>query len=275
VAPRITVSPSVWRAVGISLCAALVVAAVLFDVLGPKTNTNQSRLATAAVSSAPKVGAALDPPASARPTATASPRSTDKTTPSPTSTPAIGPGGPGVTEPGIDLRLSPRVDGNLDVVEHLVLRTPASTLDFVTPDRRLAGDAFARAKPSASGLQADSGGQPIYDLPSGQVNDRATMRLGVTTRTVNLRYRLDGTSVVSIPSSAGRALAFIRPLTAGVDPSLPVQVHVGGAGVLNLTCPQLPPERLGCAEGSAPTLFVTGLTAATSTVIVQINLPEP
>lgn len=272
--PRITISASVWRAVGISLCAVLFAAAVLVDVLGTKTNTNPGLFANASVSPAPKVGAALDPPASPSATKQAAPQTTPRASPDATDGTAR-PGGPGVTEAGIDLRLSPRTDGSFDVVEHLIIRTPAASVVLVTPDRKPAGKAFAHATPRVSGLQADSGGQPIYDLPSGEVRGKATLHLGGTTTSLNLRYRLAGTSVVSIPSSAGRSLAFIRPITAGIDPNLPVQVHADGAGVLNLTCPELSGAQQGCARGAIPALFVTGLSCAKSTIIVQFNLPEP
>jgi hypothetical protein len=63
-----------------------------------------------------------------------------------------------------------------------------------------------------------------------------------------LRYRLGGATVRSTPSAAGRALAAIGPLTAGVDDDLPVLIVIAGDSVLGLNCPLLPFSEQACGN---------------------------
>ena len=63
-----------------------------------------------------------------------------------------------------------------------------------------------------------------------------------------LRYRLSDVTVRSTPSTAGRALAAIGPLTGGVDNDLPVLFIVSGGTVLGLNCPLLPFSQQSCGS---------------------------
>jgi hypothetical protein len=195
--------------------------------------------------------------------------------PSPTSSPSVssaGLNGPGIDEPGIYLQFTPRPDGTLDVTERVMFRAITNSVVLTPPAGDSGSAAFAGSRASLRGLQVEVGGRPVSGLPK-QIRTADTVALPTDTTTLTLRYELDGTSVKSKPSTAGRALAYIRPVTASIDRSLPVQMHAAGTGTINLTCPRLSAAEQACARGTAPNFAVaSGLTAGTSTVVIQLEL---
>lgn len=244
------------RVIGLSLAAVLVVVAIVIGVFG----LDQSRSPTSA----------------SEPSPAPSPTQQADTSPSATSANAIT-AGPGLTEPGILMEFSPRADGGFDVAEHVILNTRVSRIVFTPPSRREAGALFGKTRASIVDLQVQGGdGQPLGRIPSGRLTRATSVPLGGTASTLVLRYRLQGTSVRSIPSTAGRALAYIRPITAGFDTTLRIRVAASGTGALNLTCPALPAAQRACATGTAPNLMARfDAPNSDSTVVVQLDLPEP
>jgi hypothetical protein len=243
------------RVIGLSLAAVLVVVAAAIAVFGFDESRSPSR---AAVQSTPT-------PTVVPPTAE---RGSSKGITS----------GPGVDQPGVLMEFSPRADGGFDVAEHVILRSRVSRVDFVPPSHAAAGAAFADTHPQIVDLQIQGDdAQPLgRNIPARPMTRATSVPLGGATSTLVLRYQLAGTSVRSIPSRAGRALAYVRPITAGFDSTLPVQVAAGGSGTLNLTCPALPADALACAAGTAPDLHTrSALRDSASTVVVQLDLPEP
>ncbi len=183
--------------------------------------------------------------------------------------------GPGIDAPGISIEFTARSDGSLDVSERVMLRHPSALLTLVPPSSGEAGAAFKNSRPVVRDLEVATDGQSLREAPRA-ISRRWVVNLRDQGTSVDLRYRLTGTTVESRPSKARRALAFIRPLSAGIDGSLPVQIHARGIGVLNFACPQLSMPESACARGSSPLLFVDGgLSASRSTVIVQLDLPGP
>lgn len=264
------------RATGISTASTVLVVAVLLAVYSP------DRRAAVNGAGIPTTSQPTSRPApSARPSASSSP----SPSPSPSGAPVtdrpgiIGPGatGPGLSEPGIDLRFSARADGGFEVAERVTLRAPRDRIRLTPPGHAAAGVGFVNNRARVLSLQIQTtDGQPLAPEGLGTFASGTILPLGASTSGLVLRYQLKGTSVRSIPSTAGRALAFIRPLTADVDPTLPVRVWADGDGTLNLSCPQLPVDQRACAQGSAPRLGGgTAMTAATSVVVVQLNLPAP
>jgi hypothetical protein len=253
---KISVSPNARRAIGIAVAGALVVAAIVFAALAPRQGRAPTGSAAGFIAATPSVRSA---------------------TPTPSVDSTGAPSGPGTTEPGISMRFSPRTDGGFDVAERVILRRPATRIVLTPPAGGSAGSSFTRSRPVVTGLQMqDKSGQPLAPTRLGSLTQSVTVPLATATTELVLRYELAGTSVRSIPSTAGRALGFLRPVTAGVDPTLPVQISSVGAGVLNISCPQLPPDQRACAAGSAPAMSVrSGMTAASSTVVIQFNVPEP
>ena len=182
--------------------------------------------------------------------------------------------GAGLRTPGIRLTVTPRADGGFEVAEQVVLPAPATELLLRVAPPAPAGPDFARVKPRATKIQisvGDQPGPPVADFTGGP----RKVTLPMPASRFELRYQLTGASVRSIPSTAGRALAALAPLTGGLDRALPVLVVVGGTGALNLRCPLLPPDRQGCATGAAPRLAIrSGLTARTALVLLQLDLPR-
>lgn len=259
-APTIRVSPTARRTIGIAVAAALVVAAIIFAIIAPTPRRIPDSDAADSLHVTPSAEPGTGTPTGQR-----------------AATPTAAPTGPGITEPGISLRFSPRTDGVFDVAERVILRSPATRIALTPPTTQSAGTSFTRSHPVVTGLQMqDSDGQPLTPTSLGSLTKSVTVPLATPTTQLSLRYELSGTSVRSIPSTTGRALAFLRPVTAGADESLPVQISSAGTGVLNISCPQLLQDERACAEGSAPALSVrAAMSAATSTVVVQLDVPAP
>jgi len=89
-----------------------------------------------------------------------------------------------------------------------------------------------------------------------------------------LHYRLTDVTVRSTPSTAGRALAVIGPLTGGLDPELPVLFVVSGGSVLAVNCPLLPFAEQSCGSRvQAGTGLQRELPWRLALGSVQLNLP--
>lgn len=253
-------STRVRRALGVLVPAALCVTAVGFYTSAPAVLTLRTG------SPSPTSPSTVRPSASPTPTSASpsSPASADSTSP---------PAGPGVTEPGIMLVAQPQSDGTFDVSEMVMLEEPTTELDLRPPRVSRAGDSFADLEPVASQVQVSADGG-VVSLPDAEISDRTRVDVAVTSR-FELRYTLSGVSVRSIPSSAGRALAVLAPLTQ-VDGDLPVSVTVVGDAVRNLQCPRLSDELQACAAGDLPRLTVAEpLPSDDALVLVQLDLPRP
>jgi len=183
--------------------------------------------------------------------------------------------GPGLTEPGILMEVSPRADGGFDVTEHVVLQTRVSRVVFTPPSRGAAGATFDKTHAEIKDLRVQGDdGQPLGRVPSAALTRATSVPLGGTTSTLVLHYQLSGTSVRSFPSKVGRALAYVRPITSDFDTTLPVRIVSAGTGTLNLTCPGLPVAKRTCVAGTPPHLRVrSALPGSESTVVVQLDIP--
>ena len=109
---------------------------------------------------------------------------------------------------------SPLPDGSFDIAEIVLLATPSSSIWLGPPKVALAGSRFAKAKPVASQIQMSAGNQPVL-VPGGRVNRRTNLALAAPAKKIELRYKLRGITIRSIPSRAGRALTAISPLVEG------------------------------------------------------------
>lgn len=283
------------RAVGFTVVYGLLVAALIFYRTQPGQSSSQDAMPS-------RVSAAQSParqsPSSATPSATApsatapsatapsatapsatAPSATALSTPEePTTASRPGvtlPDGPGTTEPGILLFASPNLEGNFDVAELVLLTKPVRTLKVRPPDVSAAGGAFAAAKPYVSMLQISVQDQPLV-VPDGKVKKPVSLPLNEPADRFELRYQLGGATVRSVPSTAGRALAAIGPLTYKVPADIPVAVVVTGESVQNLQCPTLVLAEQSCATGALPRLRVNRpLARPEALVVVQFDLPRP
>ncbi len=221
----VTVSVSAWsrRVIGVSTALALLVAAVLLAASSP------DRHAARRVDKAAGPQPAAAPAKPAHSTASSSSPSPRPNPSEASATRRAAIPEPGITEPGIDLRFSARADGGFDVSERIILRAPRPRIRLTPPGHAAAGVAFANSRARVRSLQIQTAdGQPLAPERLGTFSGATTIPLGAATSALVLRYQLDGTSVRSVPSTAGRALAFIRPLTADVDPTLPVRSRPTG-----------------------------------------------
>ncbi len=246
-------------AMGAAIVVVIAWIAIVYAVVRPDHPVSSFRRAA----STPAVSVSTAPTAAPTPSATRRP----SVRPSPVGT------RPGIDAAGIDVQFEPRPDGSFDVTERLTLPARAASVLVTPPDRQTAGAGFAQVDPTVLGLQIDAAGLPIDDLPQ-QLVKAQRIYLPTKSATLTLRYQLTGVVVRSKPSTAGRALAFIRPVTADADPSLPVRVHSTGTGTLNIECRQLPLPDQACARGNSPTFETSaGLTGRTSTILVQLDVP--
>jgi hypothetical protein len=121
-------------------------------------------------------------------------------------------------------------------------------------------------------VQASAGNQPML-VPGAEVHSRTQVGSAAADR-FSLRYRLTGVTVRSTPSTAGRALAAIGPLTADLPADLPVVIVVTGSTVLGVNCPLLALDDQSCgvesAQGWRP---ARSLTAGSAVATVQFDLP--
>jgi hypothetical protein len=154
--------------------------------------------------------------------------------------------GPGVTEPGILLIASPAADGSFDVLEQVRLSGPVSVLTLRPAPVQRAGQQFASASAAATRIEVSAGDQPVV-VPGGTVGSPVDLPVADADR-FELRYRLGDVTVRSTPSTDGRALAAIGPLTGGVGDDFPVLVIVPGGTVLGLSCPLLPLSQQACGS---------------------------
>jgi len=154
--------------------------------------------------------------------------------------------GPGLTQPGILLVASPASDGSFDVLERVRLASPVSVLTLRPAPIEQAGRQFASASAAATQVQVSAGDQPLI-VPGATVDTQVDLPVAEVDQ-YEIRYRLSDVTVRSTPSTDGRALAAIGPLTGGVDDDLPVLFVVSGGTVLGLSCPLLPLAQQSCGS---------------------------
>lgn len=194
------------------------------------------------------------------------------TTPPPATSP-VASTGPGLTETGVHLSVTPSADGTLEVYEQVVLGGVITRLELRPPDLRPAGPDFTASRPAATAVQVSIGGQPV-SIGSGTVSTRRSVDLAQPASRLELRYVLTGVTVRSVPSTTGRALAALAPLTT--TGTTPVVVTTTGGAVLNLTCPQLTGDAQACADGVAGAMSLRDpLPAVRDVVVLQLDLPRP
>jgi hypothetical protein len=185
------------------------------------------------------------------------------------------PRGPGTTQPGILLMASPLPHGTFDIAEMVQLATSTSSIRLSPPNLTLAGSPFRKAKPVATQVQVSAGGQPVV-VSGGRIDRPTDITLNAPVKRIELRYKLDGITVRSIPSRAGRALAAIGPMAGGVPQDFPVAMMISGSTVLNIECPVLPLRVRTCWIGRPPQLRVKPrLHWNKAVIVVQFDLPKP
>ena len=187
------------------------------------------------------------------------------------------PRGPGIDEPGATLSVTATATGDLEVSERARTATEVTRVVLRPPRIVRAGPDFADARPVLTEVQLTADGQPVV-LPSDRVTDRIVVDLPTPATAYELRYVLEGATVRSVPSTAGRALAALAPAstTSVTGTDTLVAVRTSGDAVRNLTCPLLSGDARACADG-APSAMSTRrpLPVSDALVVLQLDLPRP
>lgn len=194
-------------------------------------------------------------------------------TPTPTRTrTTTGTTGPGLTEPGLRMSVTTTTAGTLQVSEHVLFRSAIGRIELAPPDLTGAGDEFSAAFPYATHLRLTAGGQPVA-LSFNTLTAPRAIILGIPIDTYELRYVLMGSSVRSVPSKAGRALAALGPLSQSLPPPSPVVLVTRGTTVRNLSCPLLSGNAVACSDGVRGAMGVREpLPQRSALVILQLDL---
>ena len=219
--------------------------------------------------------AAISPPVLPSPrTAVSSPPADTETTEPEIFVPGRGVG-PGLTTPGALVQASPMADGTLEVVERIRFADPVSELSLGLP---LTKGVAARSMPGdveVADLQVQAD-DAVVDLGATGLTRPRTVDLPGDTSSVVMRYRLTGATIRSIPSTPGRALTVLPPITSPATlGTMPFVIEVSGAQVTNVLCPGLPAAVQLCGRTWTQGWYSPPQEAGRTAVLVQINLPEP
>ncbi len=178
--------------------------------------------------------------------------------------------GPGLTIPGIDLRVAPRPSGDLAAVERVISPEPITRLMLAVPPLlpdtdgplarlvKLRIVADGERLPASISEEAELGGEVLLTAPTSQIV---------------LRYRLAGADVRSAQASPGRVSLSLRPAASGVVPSSPAVVTVRGAVVHTMVCLEVPADRRLCGVDDSGVWHTQNLIAASSSVLALVDLP--
>lgn len=183
--------------------------------------------------------------------------------------------GPGLTEPGALVRATPTADGSLEVVELVRFSEPVTELSLGPP---LTKGLVARSRPGAieiADLQVQADGA-VVDTGRRNLTTGQTVQLPDAASTLRMRYRLTGSTVRSVPSTPGRALTVLPPITSPATlGSLPVVVEVSGAQVTNVLCPGLGTNLQLCGRSWSQGWYSPPQRAGRTAVLAQLDLPDP
>ncbi len=183
--------------------------------------------------------------------------------------------GPGQTEPGALVRATPAADGSLEVVERVRFAEPVTELSLGPP---LTKGVMAKSLPNdveVADLQVQAD-DAIVDIGVRSLTKARTIELPAEASTVVMRYRLTGATVRSIPSTPGRALAVLPPITRPATlGSTPFVIELSGAQVTNVLCPGLPTAAQLCGRTWTRGWYLSPQQPGRTAVLAQLTLPDP
>lgn len=181
--------------------------------------------------------------------------------------------GPGLTEPGVFVGTEPLPDGRLRVKEWVILLAPVDEIDLDVPDLTTAGLVFSESDPSASSVRITTDGGAI-SIKNDTIDEPVSLSVEKPTLVYEVKYELDGASLVTETSTSGRALAALAPLSTDLPEGLPVVFGVLGSSVRNLACPASATPQKPCAEGKTPYMRTEELDLTEAVLVVQFDLPQ-
>lgn len=171
---------------------------------------------------------------------------------------------------GAVLRATALEDGSFDVVETVRLTEPVVQVRLAPPDLSPAGTSFAQAAPTWTDVEVVAPDQEATTVP--EVDGPVTVALASPTTTLEVRYRVSGAAVRTLPSPDGRALGALVPLTDVAG--LVFGFQVDGDPVRTITCPRLPAEQALCGLIEDGTFVTEPLPSAQALVLVQLDLGD-
>jgi len=157
-------------------------------------------------------------------------------------------------------------DGDVHVVVDLHFSAPVDQLTLRVPVEAWAGGEF---EPVVDGIALDVGGEQVSVEEPLTAGQRSSVALPSDAVEVRLEYDATGTFVASTPSSPGRGLVLLTPLTVQERETLS-QVEVLDDRVLNLGCVGTG-ELSACATRDGDTWIATPVADADQ-VIAQVDL---
>ncbi|WP_426566526.1 hypothetical protein ACPPVT_08280 [Angustibacter sp. McL0619] len=183
-----------------------------------------------------------------------------------------------VAADGIELSATVQSDGTADVTETVTLSPQTRNLVLAVPSNATPPGAKPSQLdgPQALSVNATANGQ-VVGSPNRVGVTPVTVALPAGSNLVVLHYLLVGSTVRSTPSTAGRALTAIAPITARSQAGLALTIHLRGhdTDIRNLVCPAAGPKAATCAVQSEGRWRTTAeLAAATSYALAQVDLPS-
>ena len=245
--------------------AALLLTAVAFYTYSPYLS----------VTAAPRgLATSAAPPSNASPgPSTASPAPPSTSRPTADSGDRNLPPGPGGQDPGIRLVATVLPGGVFEVTETVRLAAPVSRITLAPPDLSAASRDLRSAHPVATDVVIRADEQSAVRPPRSRVQRATTVALSQPTDRFEIHYVLRGNVRHNKPSSAGRALGAVSPLTSRMPGDTPVAITVLGYAVRNLGCVRLPVDQQACIAGERPKARVNrNLPFRAALVQVQLDL---
>ena len=146
---------------------------------------------------------------------------------------------------GVVVRATALPDGSFDVVETVRLSDPVVQLRLAVPDLTAAGPAFGDLTATYADVRVAVADQE--EVPVTGLLTALSVPLPAPATVLEVRYRVSGVAVRTVPSPDGRALGALAPL---VDVDAVVGFEVDGPAVRTVTCPMLP-ARADAVRGRA------------------------
>jgi hypothetical protein len=258
--------PVLRRAIGGLLVSVLLVTAFAFYTYSPYLSLTAGPVGL--TSTALPTDA---PPAPS--TASAAPSATPVPSPTAGSSDSKLPPGPAGQEPGVRLVATVRPGRVFEVTETVRLAAPVSRVTLAPTDLSQGSKDLRSARPVATVVVIRAAEQRAVRPPGSRVSKATTVAFSEPTDRFEIRYRLHGSVRMNKPSSAGRALGAVAPLTSRLPAEMPVAVTVKGTAVRNLDCVRLPADQRACIDGKRPTVRVNqNLPYRAAVVQVQLDL---
>jgi hypothetical protein len=217
-------------------------------------------------------GADAAPGTAQRPGVTGDPAATSGAAPSSPPAGSLPLHGPGEDAPGTVVVAEPAGTGFLMVEQAVLPAATGAQLVLAIPDVRRLGGEIGSLRLTVDDLRVALDGRPVAVRPDGV--GRWLLPVTAGRHRIVASYRLEGSVLVSTPSSPGRALGLVAPiLGSGLRAGgLPLVVRPVGTQVRSVTCPDAPAALLLCGTRAASSWTADVPASASPVVVVLLDL---